>query len=87
MTFSSAPPKGVNTVTITWRKGTGNRAKVTGMRFAELYNGESDSRVFLYGDGTNEAIFSGLDGNGASAEYFPSSTSWRWTAPTPPSPP
>ena len=71
VTFSSAPPKGVNTVTITWRKGTGNRAKVTGMRFAELYNGESDSRVFLYGDGTNEAIFSGLDGNGASAEYFP----------------
>ena len=72
VTFDSAPPKGVNTITFTWRKGTGERAKVTGMRFAELYNGESDSRAFLYGDGTNEAIFSGLDENGqASAEYFP----------------
>ena len=70
--FSSAPPKGVNTLLFTWRKGTGARADVTGMRFAELYNGESDSRVFLYGDGTNKAIYSGLDENGkATAEYFP----------------
>lgn len=72
VTFSSAPEKGVNTITITWRKGNGNRSKVTAMRFAELFNGESDSRVFLYGDGTNQAIYSGLDENGAaSAEYFP----------------
>ena len=72
VTFSSAPPKGVNTITFTWRKNGGERTKVTGKKFAELYNGESDSRVFLYGDGTNEAIFSGLDENGkASAEYFP----------------
>lgn len=72
VTFSSAPPKGVNTITFTWRKNGGDRAKVTGKKFAELYNGESDSRVFLYGDGTNEAVFSGLDENGkASAEYFP----------------
>ena len=72
VTFNSAPPKGVNTLTFTWRKGNGDRAKVTGMRFSELYNGESDSRVFLYGNGTNEAIFSGLDEDGkASAEYFP----------------
>lgn len=72
VTFAAAPAKGVNTITITWRKGNGDRAKVTGMRFSELYNGESDSRVFLYGDGTNEAIFSGLDENGKpSAEYFP----------------
>ena len=72
VTFSSAPPKGVNTITFTWKKDGGDRAKVTGKKFAELYNGESDSRVFLYGDGTNEAVFSGLDENGkASAEYFP----------------
>lgn len=73
VTFASAPPEGTNTVTITWNKETGNRAKVVKMRFAELYNGESDSRVFLYGDGTNEAIYSGLDESGnPSAEYFPS---------------
>ena len=72
VTFDSAPPKGVNTITFTWRKGAGERSKVTGMRFAELYNGESDSRVYLYGDGTNETIYSGLDENGQpSAEYFP----------------
>lgn len=72
VTFNSAPPKGVNTITITWTKGSGNREKVTGMKFSELYNGESDSRVFLYGNGTNETIFSGLDENGQpSAEYFP----------------
>ena len=72
LTFESAPPKGVNTITATWRKGNGDRSKVTGMRFAELYNGASDSRVFLYGDGTNEAIYSGLDEAGAAtAEYFP----------------
>lgn len=72
VTFSSAPAAGVNTLTFTWKKGSGNRAKVVGMKYAELYNGQSDSRVFLYGDGTNEAIFSGLGENGLpSAEYFP----------------
>lgn len=72
VTFSSAPASGINTITITWRKGNGDRTKVTAMKFAELYNGQSDSRVFLYGNGTNEAIFSGLDENGSpSAEYFP----------------
>ena len=72
VTFERAPEQGVNTVVITWRKGDGDRAKVTGMKFAELYNGSADSRVFLYGDGTHETIYSGLDENGRpSAEYFP----------------
>lgn len=72
VSFGTAPEKGINSVTITWRKGTGDRATVTGMRFAELYNGSADSRVFLYGDGTNNTIYSGLDNNGMpSAEYFP----------------
>lgn len=72
VTFASAPEKGTNTVTITWRKGNGSREKVTKMRFAELYNGASDSRVFLYGDGSNEAIYSGIDLLYApNAEYFP----------------
>lgn len=72
VTFESAPPKGINTITFTWEKGSGSRSNVTGMRYAELYNGESDSRVFLYGDGTNKTIYSGLDEFGkATAEYFP----------------
>ena len=73
VTFASAPEKGTNTVTITYRKGEGERAQVTQMRFAELFNGATDTRVFLYGDGTNKTIYSGmdLDKGAATAEYFP----------------
>lgn len=73
VTFNTIPEKGVNTITITWRKGEGERADVTGMRYAEMFNGEADSRVFFYGNGTNKAIYSGLDEDGKpTAEYFPS---------------
>ena len=73
VTFSSAPPAGVNTIVITYRKGNGEREQVTKMRYAEFYNGASDTRVFLYGDGTNKTIYSGmdLDKSAPSAEYFP----------------
>lgn len=71
--FSSAPPLGVNTVVITYRKGNGEREQVTKMRYSEFYNGASDTRVFLYGDGTNKTIYSGmdLDKSAPTAEYFP----------------
>lgn len=71
--FSSAPPLGVNTVTITYRKGEGEREQVTKMRYCEFYNGATDTRVFLYGDGTNKTIYSGVDTDKSapSAEYFP----------------
>lgn len=72
VTFDSVPEKGTNTISITWRKGDGNREKITGMRFAELYNGSSDSRVFLYGNGTNETRYSDIDRVYLpNAEYFP----------------
>lgn len=73
VTFASAPDKGVNTVVIVYRKGDGERAQVTRMRFAEFFNGATDTRVFLYGDGTNKTIYSGmdLDKGAPSAEYFP----------------
>ena len=42
------------------------------MRFSELYNGAQDTRVFLYGDGSNQVFYSGLDTDGkARADYFP----------------
>ncbi len=70
--FLTPPPKITDSITITWRKGNGYREEVTAMRFAELYNGSSDSRVFLYGDGSNKAIYSGIDNNSVpTAEYFP----------------
>lgn len=73
LTFSSAPAKGTNTITITYKKGDGARQEVTGMHYSELYNGSNDTRVFLYGDGTNKTIYSGIDGDTglASADYFP----------------
>ena len=72
ITFVSAPPKGVNTLMFVWRKGVGQRERVAKMRFSEFYNGAADTRVFLYGDGTNKAVYSDLDENGVpSAEYFP----------------
>lgn len=63
VTFATAPAKGTDCLTITYRKGNGDRARVENMRFAELFGG-GDNRVFLYGDGSNEAIYSGLDENG-----------------------
>lgn len=72
VTFSDTPAEGVNTVTVTWRKGSGQRSQITAMRFAEIYNGATDARVFLYGDGTNQTLYSDLDENGRpTAEYFP----------------
>lgn len=72
VTFAAAPARGINTVSITYRKGSGTPQDVLKMRFAELFNGQTDSRVFLYGDGSNRCIYSGLDRNGqATAEYFP----------------
>lgn len=72
ITFSTVIEQGVNTVEVTYKKGDGDRSAVLGMRFAVSYNGTTDNRVFLYGDGTNKAIYSGLETTGtATAEYFP----------------
>ena len=73
VTFSSAPAAGVNTLTFTYTKGEGAKEEVTKMRFAELFNGATDSRVFLYGDGSNKTIYSGVnnDTGKPSAAYFP----------------
>ena len=73
LTFASAPAKGTNTVTVTYKKGDGARSEVTAMTHSELFNGATDTRVFLYGDGTNKTIYSGIDSDTglASADYFP----------------
>lgn len=73
VTFTAAPAEGTNTLEIAYHKGTGARAEVTGMRYSELFNGAADTRVFLYGDGSNKALYSGVryDTGKPSAEYFP----------------
>ena len=72
VTFVTAPAAGLNNVEIWWTGLGSDRETVTAMRYAEQYNGTTDNRIFLYGDGTNSAIYSGIDENGKpTAEYFP----------------
>lgn len=72
ITFGAAPAEGTNTFEIGWTFGTDFRSEITAMRYAELFSGTTDNRVFLYGDGTNKALYSGLDYDGnPTAEYFP----------------
>lgn len=73
VTFSSPPAQGTDTLTITYRKGDGSPGDVKGMRFTEFFNGATDARIFLYGDTTHRAIYSGIpyDTGQPSADYFP----------------
>ena len=73
VTMTSVPSAGVNTLEVTYAKGDDESDDVKKMRFAELFNGATDTRVFLYGDGTNKTVYSGIeyDTGEASAEYFP----------------
>lgn len=72
ITFDSAPTSGTNTIEVAYSVATSFRSTVYGMRFSETYNGTQDTRVFLYGDGSNKAIYSDLDYYGvARADYFP----------------
>ena len=73
VSFANAPSEGVNTLTITYTKGDGAADEVKKMRYAELFNGTTDSRVFLYGDGSNKTIYSGVnsDTGKPDASYFP----------------
>lgn len=70
--FTTAPTAGTNNVEIWYTATNTLRSQVTGMKFCETYNGTTDTRVFLYGDGTNKTIYSGLTEAGLpTAEYFP----------------
>ena len=73
LTFVTAPTaEEPDNVEICWRKGTGSRNLLTGCANAVSFGGDCDTRLFLYGDGTNAVRYSGLDGDGQpSAEYFP----------------
>ncbi len=70
--FSSPPAQAVNSIEAGWTMKKNYRQDVLSMRFGELYNGTQDSRIFLYGDGSNRCIYSDLDYDGnPRADYFP----------------
>ena len=73
VTFNTAPKAGVNSLTITYTKGDGAADEVKKMHYAELFNGVTDSRIFLYGDGSNKTVYSGtnLETGRPDASYFP----------------
>ncbi len=71
-TFRTPPAAGTDNVEITYLAASSDRARVLGMRCSETYNGDTDTRLFLYGDGSNTCIYSGVTQGGApSAAYFP----------------
>lgn len=71
VTFAIAPVVGVDNVDIQWTKGTGQRSEIIGHTFAMFFGGKNDSRIFVYGNGTNRYNFTGLADGVPSAEYFP----------------
>ena len=74
VTFTNAPSAGTNTLEVGWTMKTAAslRSQVEAMRFSEIFSGASDNRVFIYGDGSNDLFYSGIDYNGQSrADYFP----------------
>lgn len=72
VTFSPAPAQATNSIEITYTVNNQLRGDVEKMTFSELYAGTQDTRIFLYGDGTNKCIYSGVDYNGIPrADYFP----------------
>jgi hypothetical protein len=72
VTFKTAPAKAVNSYEIGWTMATNFRHEVEAMRYSELYSGTQDTRVFIYGDGGHEALYSEIDYYGEPrADYFP----------------
>ena len=72
VTFSEAPQLGNNNVEITYTVTNLLRSQVESMRYCESFNGYTDTRVFLYGDGSAKTIYCGVTEAGTpSADYFP----------------
>lgn len=71
VTFTTTPITGVDNVEIQWTKGSGSRTEVTKHKFAMFFGGKNDSRIFIYGNGSNRYLFTGLASGVPSAEYFP----------------
>lgn len=76
-TFKTAPTKGVGNVEFTYgadeAEAETNRMKIVKMMLTEAYNGSTDTRLFVAGDGSNICYYSGVTQDGeATPMYFPS---------------
>lgn len=75
-TFKTAPVKGVGNVEITYdtdgQVAEANRMRIVKMTLTEAYNGSTDTRLFVAGDGSNICYYSGVTQEGeATPMYFP----------------
>lgn len=75
-TFNTAPTKGVGNVEFTYRGSEAEtkktRERIINCRLWETFNGSTDTRLFLAGDGTNMCYYSGHPAQGdESLLYFP----------------
>ena len=75
-TFKAAPAKGVGNVEFTYgtdaAKAEENRMRIVKMMLTEAYNGSTDTRLFVAGDGSNICYYSGVTQDGeATPMYFP----------------
>ena len=65
-------PAGTNTIEIGYSAPSTYRMDIARMTNSELFLGAQDNAVFLYGNGTNKAVYSSIDYNGVPrADYFP----------------
>ena len=72
LTFTMELEAKVDEFEVGYTVSTTLRSDVENMQYAELFAGTQDTRVFLYGDGTNKTIYSGMDYYGKPrADYFP----------------
>ena len=77
ITFASVPAHAVNSIEVDYSVAetettAAMRAQVTGNLFSEFYSGTTDTRIFIYGDGSNKTIYTGMDYDGMPrADYFP----------------
>ena len=74
--FNTAPVKGVGNVELVYTTdetaAEAERRKIASMPLVESYNGSTDTRLFVAGDGTNICYYSGVPSTGkADALYFP----------------
>ena len=74
--FVAAPIKGVGNVEITYdtdpEEAEAARMQILGCKLHEEYNGSTDTRLFVAGNGTNMCYYTGVTQNGeATAMYFP----------------
>lgn len=75
-TFHSPPEKGVGNVELTYRADPAasekSRLTIAKCTLAETYNGSTDTRLFLAGDGSNRCYYSGVPQSGDLSQlYFP----------------